>query len=155
MHIIIKTIYNRLISHKSLICCEIQRSCVYNVFRQVIPRINDQCKERVFVAIYDGNFHIELIIVVGSSSITLSKFNKVRKRKAIYSKKLSCSIVLEIRTLYVSPEFANSVSGSGPHSSSLRAFALRLTVMLFFGLFPRIQYPFFGRGSRRGQRIRV
>ena len=22
--------------------------------------------------------------------------------------------------------------------------------MLFFGLFPRIQYPFFGRGSRRG-----
>ena len=118
---------------------------MYNVFRQVISRINDQCKERVFVAIHDGNFHIELIIVVGSSSITLSKFKKKRKKEGYLFQKLSCSIELEIRTLYVSPEFANSVSGSSLHSSFL----------LFFGLFPRIQYPFFGRGSRRGQRIRV
>ena len=43
-------------------------------------------KELIFVAIYDGNFYKELIIVIGSSSITLSKFKKVRKRKAIYSK---------------------------------------------------------------------
>ena len=44
-------------------------------------------KERKFVAIYDGNFYMELIIVIGSSSISLSKFKKVRrKRKAIYSK---------------------------------------------------------------------
>ena len=91
-----------------------------------------------------GNFYIELIIVIGSSSIsTFSKFKKVRKRKAIYIfQKLSCSNELEMRILYVSPEFANSVSGGGLHSSFLRAFALTPTVMLFFGLFPRIQYPF-------------
>ena len=59
---------------------------MYQVFRQVIPRINDPYKERIFVAIYDGTFYIELIIVIGSSSITLSKFKKVRKRKAINSK---------------------------------------------------------------------
>ena len=46
----------------------------------------DPYNKRVFVTIYDGNFYIELIIVIGSSSITLSKFKKVRKRKAIYSK---------------------------------------------------------------------
>ena len=42
-------------------------------------------KELIFVAICDGNFYKELIIVIGSSSITLSKFKKVRKRKAICS----------------------------------------------------------------------
>ena len=52
---------------------------MYNVFRQVIPRINDPYNERIFVVIYDGNFYIKLIIVIGSSSITLSKFKKVRK----------------------------------------------------------------------------
>ena len=52
---------------------------MYNAFRQVIPRINDPYNERIFVAIYDGNFYIKLIIVIGSSSITLSKFKKVRK----------------------------------------------------------------------------
>ena len=60
---------------------------MYNIFRQVIPRINDSHNERIIVAIYDGKFYIELIIVIGSSSITLNKFKKVRKRKAIYSKK--------------------------------------------------------------------
>ena len=45
---------------------------MYNIFRQVIPRINDPYKERIFVAIYDGSFSIELIIVIGSSSITLT-----------------------------------------------------------------------------------
>ena len=58
---------------------------MYNVFRQVNPRISDPYNERIFAAIYDGTFYIELIIVIGSSSITLSKFKKVRKRKAIYS----------------------------------------------------------------------
>ena len=48
--------------------------------------VNNQ-RKNLFVAIYDGKFYIELIIVIGSSSITLSgKFKKVRKRKAIYSK---------------------------------------------------------------------
>ena len=55
---------------------------MYNIVRQVI-RINDPYKERIFVAIYDSNFYMELIIVIGSTSITLSKFKKVRKRKAI------------------------------------------------------------------------
>ena len=99
-----------------------------NIFRQVIPRIKDPYNKRVFVAIYDGNFYIELIIVIGSSSITLSKFKKVRKRKAI----LSCSTQLEIITLNVSPQFSFSVSGSGLLRLFLRAFALRLTVMVFF-----------------------
>ena len=106
-------------------------------------------KEIIFVAIYDGNFYKELIIVIGSSSITLSK------KESYLFPKLSCSTELEITTLYVSPEFSNSVSGSGLLRSFLRAFALRLSVMPFFGRFPRIQYPFFGRGSRRGQNIRV
>ena len=53
---------------------------------KLYARINEPYKERIFVAIYDDNFYIELIIVIGSSSITLSKFKKVRKRKAIYSK---------------------------------------------------------------------
>ena len=35
---------------------------MYNIFRQVIPRINE---ERIFVANYNGNFYIELIIVKG------------------------------------------------------------------------------------------
>ena len=59
---------------------------MYNIFRQVIPCINDPYNERISVAIYDGNFYIVLIIVIGSSSITLNKFKKVRKRKAIDSK---------------------------------------------------------------------
>ena len=59
---------------------------MYNIVRQVIPRINDPYKEIIFAATYDDNFYIELIIVIGSSSITLSKFKKVRKRKGIYSK---------------------------------------------------------------------
>ena len=59
---------------------------MYNIFRQVIPRINDPYNERISVAIYDGNFYIVLIIVICSSSITLNKFKKVRKRKAIDSK---------------------------------------------------------------------
>ena len=59
---------------------------MYNIFRQVIPRINDPYNERISVAIYDGNFYIVLIIVIGSSSITLNTFKKVRKRKAIDSK---------------------------------------------------------------------
>ena len=46
---------------------------MYNIFRQVIPRINDPYNERIFVAIYNGNFYIELIIVIDSSSITLQK----------------------------------------------------------------------------------
>jgi hypothetical protein len=47
--------------------------------------------------------------------------------------KLSCSIELTIKTLYVSLEFANLVSDSDLHSTFLRAFALRrLTVRLFF-----------------------
>ena len=50
---------------------------MYNIFREVIPRINDPYNERIFVAIYNGNFYIELIIVIGSSSITLSNFKKV------------------------------------------------------------------------------
>ena len=109
----------------------------YNILKQIIPRIDDPYKERIFVAIQDGNFYIERIITIGSSSITF------------------CSTELEIRTLYVSPEFANSVSGSGLHSSFLRAFALTPTVMLFFEVFPKIRYSFFRRGSRRGQHIRV
>ena len=74
---------------------------MYNIFRQVIPRINDPYNEKIFVAIYDGNFYIELIIVIGSSSITLSKFKKVRKRKAIYDKNPPCSTEIEIITLDV------------------------------------------------------
>ena len=42
-------------------------------FRQVIPHINNSYEERVFVAIQSGNLYIELIIVIGSSSITLGK----------------------------------------------------------------------------------
>ena len=76
MHIIIETIYNRINQYwyKSLICCktESQRSCVYNIFWQVIPCINDPYKERIFVAVWNGNFYIELVIVIGSSSITLN-----------------------------------------------------------------------------------
>ena len=41
---------------------------MYNIFRQVIPRINDPYKGRIFVAIYDGDFFIDLIIVIGSGS---------------------------------------------------------------------------------------
>jgi len=59
---------------------------------------------------------------------------------------------LEIRTLNVSPEFANSVSGSGLRDSFHRAFASTPTVLLFFELFPS-NILFFGRGSKRGQRI--
>ena len=51
---------------------------------KLYARINEPYKERTFVAIYDDNFYIELIIVIGSSSITFSEF--VRKRKAVYSK---------------------------------------------------------------------
>ena len=40
-------------------------------------RNNDPYKERIFVAVYDGNFYIELIIVIGSSSITLGELKKV------------------------------------------------------------------------------
>ena len=76
--------------------------------------------------------------MIGSSSITLSKFKKSPKKEGYLFQKLSCSTELEIRTLYVSPEFANSVSGSG------------LPVMLFFGLFPRIQYLLFGGAPDRG-----
>ena len=88
--------------------------------------------------------------MIGSSSIT---FRKSPKKEDYLFQKLSCSTELEIRTLYVTPEFANSVNGCGLHSSFLRTFALTPTVMLFFELFPRIQYPFFGRGSRWGQCI--
>lgn len=55
-------------------------------FRQVIPHINNSYEETVFVAIQSGNLYIELIIVIGSSSITLGKLEKLRKRKAINSK---------------------------------------------------------------------
>ena len=58
---------------------------MYNIFRQIIPHINDPYKKRKFVAIYDSYFYVELIIVIGSSSITFSKFKKVRKMKTIYS----------------------------------------------------------------------
>ena len=93
--------------------------------------------------------------MIGSSSITHSKFQKSPKKEGYLFQKLSCSTELEIRTLYVSPKFANSLSGGGLLSSFLRAFALRPTVMLFFGFFPRIQYPLIGRGSRSVWRIRV
>ena len=89
--------------------------------------------------------------MIDSGSITLS--SKSPKKEGYLFQKLSCITELVIRTLYVSPEFANSVSGSCLHCSFLRAFALRPTVMLVFGLFPRIQYPLFGRGSRQGQCI--
>ena len=79
--------------------------------------------------------------MIGSSSIALSKVQKSPKKEGYLFKKTT---KLEIRTLYVSPEFANSLSGSGLLSSFLCAFALRPTVMLFFGFFPRIQYPLFG-----------
>ena len=85
--------------------------------------------------------------MIGSGLITFSKFKKSSKEEGYLFQKLSCSTELEIRTLYVSPEFANSVSGSGLHSSFLRVFALTPTMMLFFGLFPRIQYPFLGNCS--------
>ena len=71
--------------------------------------------------------------MIGSSSITLSKFKKVRKGRLSIPKTI-LSTELEIRALYVSPEFANSVNSSGLHISFHRAFALRPTVMLFFGL---------------------
>ena len=59
---------------------------MYNIFREVIPRINDPYNERIFVAISDGNFYIELIIVIGSSSITLSKFKKSEKGRLFIPK---------------------------------------------------------------------
>ena len=65
-------------------------------FRHVIPHINNSYEERVFVAIQSGNLCnlcnlcgnlcIELIIVIGSNSITPGKLEKLRKRKAINSK---------------------------------------------------------------------
>ena len=58
---------------------------MYNIFRQIFPHINDPYKKRKFIAIYDSYFYVELIIVIGSSAITFSKFEKVRKRKTIYS----------------------------------------------------------------------
>ena len=82
--------------------------------------------------------------MISSGSITFSKFKKSLKKEGYLFQKLSCSTELEIRTLYVSPEFANSVSGSSLRGPFLRIFALTPTMMLFFGLFPRIQYPFLG-----------
>ena len=38
---------------------------------KLFSRIDNQYKERIFVAIQDGNFYIELIILIGSSLITL------------------------------------------------------------------------------------
>ena len=67
---------------------------------------------------------MEFMIVIGSNSITLCELEKKIRTK------------LEIRTLYASPKFFNSVSDSGLHSSFLRAFVLRLTEMLSFGFFP-------------------
>ena len=61
--------------------------------------------------------------MIGSNSITLGELEEIRTK-------------LEIRTLYASPKFANSVSDSELHSSFLRAFVLRLTEMLSFGFFP-------------------
>ena len=78
--------------------------------------------------------------MIGSSLITLSKLKKKTKKEGYLFQKLYRSTELLIRTLYVSPEFANPVSGSG------------LPVMLFFGLFPRIQYLLFG-GAPDGHSI--
>ena len=80
--------------------------------------------------------------MIGSGAITFSKFKKSPKNEGYRFPKLSCSTGPEIRTLYVSPKFTNSVSDNGLRGSFFRAFALTPTVMLFFGLFPRIQYPF-------------
>ena len=57
---------------------------MYNIFRQIIPHINDPYKKIKFIAIYDSYFYVELIIMIGSRSISFSKFKKVRKRKTIY-----------------------------------------------------------------------
>ena len=79
--------------------------------------------------------------MIGSNSITLGELEKIRSK-------------LEIRTLYASPKFFNSISDSGLHSSFLRAFVLRLTEMLSFGFFPTGLISFiFGTGSRRRRRI--
>ena len=79
--------------------------------------------------------------MIGSNSITLGELEKIRTK-------------LEIRTLYASPKFANSVSDSGLHSSFLRAFVLRLIEMVSFGFFPRIWCLLLvGTGSRRRRRI--
>ena len=59
-----------------------------------------------------------------SNSITLGELEKICTK-------------IEIRTLYASPKFANSVSDSGLHSSFLRAFVLRLTEMVSFGFFSK------------------
>lgn len=64
------------------------------------------------------------MILIGSNSITLGELEK----KKIHTK-------LEIRTLYASPKFSNSVSDSGLHSSFLRAFVARLTEMVSFRFF--------------------
>ena len=45
--------------------------------------------------------------MISSGSITFSKFKKSLKKEGYLFQKLSCSTELEIRTLYVSPEFAN------------------------------------------------
>ena len=69
--------------------------------------------------------------MIGSSSITHSKFQKSPKKEGYLFQKLSCSTELEIRTLYVSPKFANSLSGSALLSSFLRAFALTAFAFAF------------------------
>ena len=46
---------------------------------------------------------MEFMIVIGSNSITLGELEKIRTK-------------LEIRTLYTSPKFANSVSDSRLHT---------------------------------------
>ena len=51
-------------------------------------------KELIFVAIYDGNFYKELIIVIGSSSITLSK------KESYLFPKLSCSTELRFSRVF-------------------------------------------------------
>ena len=66
--------------------------------------------------------------MISSGSITFSKFKKSLKKEGYLFQKLSCSTELEIRTLYVSPEFANSVSGSSVRGSFLPIFALTPTV---------------------------
>ena len=84
---------------------------------------------------------MEFMIVIGSNSITLGELEKIRTK-------------LEIRTLYASPKFVNSVSDSGLHSSFLRAFVLRLTEMVSFGFSQLDLMTFiFGTGSRRRRRI--
>ena len=54
---------------------------MYNIFRQIIPLVDYLYKERIFVAIRDCNFYIELIIMIGSGSITFSKFKKSPKKE--------------------------------------------------------------------------